>query len=142
MQRGLETESAIQEIKTTMPDFYNEVDNLKDDKGNNVDVYVSVKIGLMDEGKVVCGLTSSSYTPNNESKSINGINTVDVQINHAFLSIKGRTLAHELGHAYFNVKNPSAIRSDLDRGLSASDPQSYSERYARMMENRFIEANK
>ena len=142
MQRGLETENAIQEIKSVMPDFYEEIDNMKDEKGNTVDVYVSVTIGLRDEGKIVCGLTSSSYTPNNESKSVNGINTVDIQINHAFLSTKGKILAHEFGHACFNVKKPLAVRNDFESGLSPSNPQSCSEKYARMKENSFIEASK
>ena len=142
MQRGLETESAIQELKSIMPDFYDEVDNLKDENGNSVDVYGSVTVGFRDNGNIVCGLTSSLYSQNNESISINGTNTVDVQINHSFLSIKGSTLAHEFGHAYFNVKHPFAVRNDLERGISISDPQSFSERYARGKEKVFLEASK
>lgn len=67
---------------------------------------------------------------------------MDVQINHVFLSSKGKILAHEFGHAFFNVKNPFTVRNDLEMGLSTSDPQSYSENYARMKEKSFIEAGK
>ena len=140
LRNGEKTEKAIQELKLLMPDFYKDIDELRDVNGLAVNVYVSITKKLKNEEKIVCGLTSLNYTQNNGTTSINGQNTVDVQINHTFLSVKEKILAHEFGHVFFNVKHPNTVREDLSNGISPSDPNSYSEKYALKMESEYLNA--
>jgi len=84
------------------PEIYNQVDNIKDEKGINVDVYVKVIYSL---GSGIDGKTNlNSWKDNYYSEY--GPNTVSVEIrlNQKIMY----TLAHEFGHVLYQVPNLSS----------------------------------
>ena len=101
--------NAIQDLKDYGGDEYNQLDNLKNINGENVDVYIQMKsdIGGVDNPK--CGLTEMTLSSDGNCRSEKGANTVVISLSYKFRSVLGKTLAHEGGHTIHDVINPNAV---------------------------------
>jgi len=112
-------ETAISDFKEYNPDAYSQLDNLKDGLGGKVDAYIRTDGILMDPlGNSIDGITESAPRESvfvrgaDEDKgttvyrvsSSSGPNTVIIKINSK-VGDKGETLAHESGHALYDVPN-------------------------------------
>jgi RHS repeat-associated protein len=115
-----ETDALIEKYKQANPEDYEKIDNLQNEKNEEVDVFVRVEPNLKvndrsinkPEGINLDGLTSMYYetepdTKDNAPKVIPysqhyGRNTVLVRVNSS-AGNKKKTLGHEFGHTFFNV---------------------------------------
>jgi hypothetical protein len=98
------TNSVINEFKTICPEIFDEVNNIKNYKNQEVDVYISV-VPADHEIRYLSGATYISKDPDNEHICVSeyGKNTVSVKICAIRPALK--VLAHELGHVKFIIPN-------------------------------------
>ena len=100
-KKARQIDLALQDLKEYSPDKYNMLDNLKDKKGNTIDVYISVEDHL--NGDKSYGQTIINYV----GTDIQGYK-IDIKLNSILGDNMGSTMAHEAGHAYFGVTYPEA----------------------------------
>lgn len=97
------TENLLLEFKRIAPDIYNTMDTITDASGRSVDVYVKFmhekSMPAMTHGttNIDQGDDPTSYT------SEYGKNTISIKVSAVHRAL--HFLAHEFGHAYYQVKN-------------------------------------
>ena len=100
---------AIQNLKDYGGDEFNQLDNLKNIYGEKIDVYIQMKSEIGGVKKPKCGNTEMILSQDGNCRSEKGANSVVISLSDKFKSVLGKTLAHEGGHAIFNVTNPDAV---------------------------------
>mgnify|MGYP003887675029 CR=1 FL=1 len=121
-------QNALQDLSIHNPTLYNEIENLQDPLGNNVDVYVGIQEGLYSDvfgGGGMNGfmnrkkLNGISDIQPDQNVVLNGVDVFSVKshwykTNTAVILIdagmmnKGKVLSHEGGHVKYAVKNMAA----------------------------------
>ena len=101
------TDKLLGQFRTISPDLYSEIDSLTDRKGRNVDVYVK----FVPEKKMPHGLAGTTNVAQDTNDpeayfSEYGIHTVSIRIRAEKKSL--HLLAHEFGHAKYQVPNLAA----------------------------------
>ncbi len=95
---------AMADLSKYNSDLYKALDNLTDERGNTVDVYVQTTDRIRDEyGNSVSGLTATRNV-NEMFVSKYGVNTILIEIDSR-IKDKGLILSHEGGHTVYNVSN-------------------------------------
>jgi len=98
------TEELLHRFKNVAPEMYSEIDTIKDCKGQSITVYVKfVPEKEMQRG--AAGTTNLGHADNNKHvyHSEYGPHTVSIKIASVIKSLI--LLAHEFGHAKYQIKN-------------------------------------
>ena len=100
---------AIQDLKDYGGDEFNQLDNLENINGEKVNVYIQMKpeIGGVSDPK--CGVSEMILLSDGRCYSEKGANTVSISLSYKFRNSIGKTLAHEGGHAIFDVTKPGDV---------------------------------
>lgn len=136
--------TAIQDLKEYGNGEFEKLDNLKDRQGNSVDAYISMEVNLRDKaGKILLGSMAMDLNSYGTVSSKYGKNTVHISINTLCKSNPGKTLAHEGGHAIYEVQFPNAVQAFYkETGTTPNgghEPGNPSGNYADECENKFVE---
>ncbi len=83
--------------------MFNKLNNLTDEKGQVVDVYINIASNLQNEsGQTANGRSTINFDGNNFI-SMYGVNTTLIELNSNLMDF-GRYLSHEGGHTFSGVK--------------------------------------
>jgi RHS repeat-associated protein len=104
-------QGVISDLQTYNLDLYNELDNLKDENGNTVDVYLRLNADLSAQGRE--GQAIENYNSrtgvsrfSHSSIGLFCFDCIVIELNPS-VSDLGRVFSHEGGHEKYNVKNAS-----------------------------------
>ena len=135
-------DNAIQDLKTYGGDEFEEMDQLTDINGNKVDVYIQMK-DYIDKIGGPEGKTNGTIFSTGSCSSEMGDNTMMVSLSHTYRDCAGKVLAHEGGHALFDVKFPHVLAAFYSLHPSAErnghDQDNPSGKMANAYENRYEE---
>jgi len=152
-QNYLETKLLLDEFRLIDPDLYHRASLVSDVEGNLTDVYVKLVdrnsgkfIQQSQQGISLAGYTSIGYWKQNPNinASAYGLYSIAVTIGNTYDKLS--TLAHELGHVLYQVKNLSTyvkffnkeysqdITTKFGIGHHADDP---AHTYVKSIENNF-----
>lgn len=101
------TQKLLDDFKEISPELYSLMDTLKDAKNRKVDVYVKL-VHIFEMPSTIDGFTNlnTSSTDKDQHNSDYGENTIFLKIKDNKKAIY--TLAHEFGHAHYQIKNLSS----------------------------------
>ena len=99
------TEALLVRLQTVDPELFNEINTIKDNKGNEPTIYVKIECDL--GMPTLLGATNVAHCSDNPDmyKSEYGINTVSVRIADLSETQNLRILVHEFGHVRYLVPN-------------------------------------
>ena len=116
-------ESAINEVRQYNNDLYNSINNLMDENGLSIDVYITIDatIGSDQAGKSLINRQNGVFTFFDLDNRISTINGVKVCLNPNADSDIGLTLSHEFGHIDYIVPHATDYNQFLENnGLNVS----------------------
>ncbi|MBO4655989.1 MAG: hypothetical protein J5644_10625, partial [Bacteroidales bacterium] len=106
-------QSAIKSVKKYNTSLYESLDNLQDENGNTVDVYVGINTNMSLRGKYNDCFNGENFV------SKHGINSIQIELNPGFLNCEnlGEILSHEGGHALYAVRNNTSYSQWLQNNV-------------------------
>ena len=116
-------ESAINEVRQYNNDLYNSINNLMDENGLSIDVYITIDatMGSDQAGKSLINRQNGVFTFFDLDNRISTIKGVKVCLNPNADSDIGLTLSHEFGHIDYIVPHATDYNQFLENnGLNVS----------------------